>query len=653
MVEYRNKSVIWDSRLPGSGLIFYRVNPSLSGNSSGPPDEVYVFRSGSLNAAFFSAQSGRTTFSDTSEPACVLSDGSPGLKGMVIDQISASGGETMTFRVSFPDVSVPIAKTATQIVVEGFTANWYSSINKDGYLLSVYYKRNGQQTYDSGGFEDRPIGDITSYNVTGLDRSLPTTRWYYCVKAKSGDLLSDASNEIPVTLAPIASAPSATDATGEKRFGFTARWNVAANAVGYLLSVYYKEDGENRYEAGGFQDRLVETGTSSLVTNLDRAVSTQWYYMVKAVSAGGSPTELSNEIAVQLSDQYDPVGCEYAANILSGEGKTVTYFSQSEYVTGHNNYQLAEFAEYYRVQGLSKISAVKMNVFAAKNNSNNSNYAKITVKIWSKTNDGLPGNVLYSKDVALNTIILGENVFNLETPVYVSGDFFVGYQIYYALVNRDVFAVYQTVFGSHPDNTAYIRYGNDWYTTNDLFGDTYYSAALFVFPNICTFLPEPAFVAGETTVEKGNAIQFTNQTVASSETIWLWDFGDGSISREKDPEHIYHSGGVYTVKLTAENNVGLIDLSKTNYVTVTGGTSVASLQNGVEKIYPNPAKNRLTVETEQPAQIQIYSITGALLLQQKINATTVINIDKLRSGVYILKILGADKHLSNYRLIVE
>ncbi|MBR1747196.1 MAG: M6 family metalloprotease domain-containing protein [Clostridia bacterium] len=50
-IEYRNNSVsTYDSALPGSGLIVYRVNSSVSGNETGRyrntyfPDEVYVYR---------------------------------------------------------------------------------------------------------------------------------------------------------------------------------------------------------------------------------------------------------------------------------------------------------------------------------------------------------------------------------------------------------------------------------------------------------------------------------------------------------------------------------------------------------------------------------------------------------------------------------
>jgi PKD repeat protein len=373
---------------------------------------------------------------------------------------------------------------------------------------------------------------------------------------------------------------------------------------------------------------------------------------VKAISAGGSPTNPSKEIAVQLSDQYDQAGCDYTSNVLTGEGKTTTPVSNG-YMTGHNSSRISEYAEYYHLWGSSLISGVKMDVCAVRNNSHNPNFAKITIIIRNATDDHIPGGVLYSEDISLDAITTNENVFDFATPVFVPADFFIGFQIYYSQSQRDLFAVYQTPFNNR-NNTAYAYYSNQWHELGELLGNTGYKTALYVFPNVCTFIPEPDFEADKTTGYKGSPIQFTNNSLASSETAWLWEFGDGSVSREKNPEHVYTTGGVYTVTLTAENNVGLNESTKEDYITISNEyESIRSIQSEAWKIYPNPAKNYLTVETEQPVQVQIYSITGTLLLQQKINATSVIPINRLQPGVYILKITDANRQMGNYRLVVE
>ena len=52
-------------------------------------------------------------------------------------------------------------------------------------------------------------------------------------------------------------------------------------------------------------------------------------------------------------------------------------------------------------------------------------------------------------------------------------------------------------------------------------------------------------------------------------TAWLWDFGDGATSTQKDPVHTYTAAGTYTVKLTVTNVAGSNTATKTNYITVT------------------------------------------------------------------------------------
>ncbi len=47
-----------------------------------------------------------------------------------------------------------------------------------------------------------------------------------------------------------------------------------------------------------------------------------------------------------------------------------------------------------------------------------------------------------------------------------------------------------------------------------------------------------------------------------------WDFGDGTVSYETDPVHMYAQSGKYTVKLVAENKYGKDSLIKTDYVVV-------------------------------------------------------------------------------------
>lgn len=56
-----------------------------------------------------------------------------------------------------------------------------------------------------------------------------------------------------------------------------------------------------------------------------------------------------------------------------------------------------------------------------------------------------------------------------------------------------------------------------------------------------------------------NVVTFNNESDASDDTTWLWDFGDGGSSTAENPVHIYGaaaSGMTFIVRLTATNSAG-------------------------------------------------------------------------------------------------
>ena len=89
VLEYRNTSTPFESGLPGSGLVIYRVDTRFSGNadydpSNGIYDELYIFRpngtyssDGNSLSAFFSYASHRIQFSLSTNPYPFYSEGTP------------------------------------------------------------------------------------------------------------------------------------------------------------------------------------------------------------------------------------------------------------------------------------------------------------------------------------------------------------------------------------------------------------------------------------------------------------------------------------------------------------------------------------------------------------------------------------------------
>lgn len=111
IVEYRIKSGSFESNLPGSGLLVYRIDTRYFGDANGPPDEIYVFRpGGSINAdgesteAFLCESSGRISINDNSDPCSFLQNGDPG--GLLISGIREENGQ-MVFNVTIPGIQNP------------------------------------------------------------------------------------------------------------------------------------------------------------------------------------------------------------------------------------------------------------------------------------------------------------------------------------------------------------------------------------------------------------------------------------------------------------------------------------------------------------------------------------------------------------------
>ena len=67
-------------------------------------------------------------------------------------------------------------------------------------------------------------------------------------------------------------------------------------------------------------------------------------------------------------------------------------------------------------------------------------------------------------------------------------------------------------------------------------------------------------------------IQFTNQTSNPANYIWQWQFGDGSISYQKNPSHTYTNNGAYNVTLIALDTINQKQdtLVKSNYINLSG-----------------------------------------------------------------------------------
>lgn len=146
MLEYRrqNLSSRYESNLPGSGLVVYRVMTDLNGqpingNADGPPDEVYVYRPGGyvsgttiydgiIENGFFSSNVSRTSIHNNTNPKPWLYQGSTptGTGNLVITNVGSSGGNTISFEVSNVAPYVP---PAPKMWLGWWSSDWHDQFN--------------------------------------------------------------------------------------------------------------------------------------------------------------------------------------------------------------------------------------------------------------------------------------------------------------------------------------------------------------------------------------------------------------------------------------------------------------------------------------------------------------------------------------------
>jgi hypothetical protein len=89
----------------------------------------------------------------------------------------------------------------------------------------------------------------------------------------------------------------------------------------------------------------------------------------------------------------------------------------------------------------------------------------------------------------------------------------------------------------------------------------YYTSLIFsLFLLSCEKTPEASFFTDTETPVVGQEVFFNNESHNAER--FEWDFGDGYISSEKHPSHVFNATGSYEVSLTAISKNGLEDNAK-------------------------------------------------------------------------------------------
>ncbi|MCB5270346.1 MAG: M6 family metalloprotease domain-containing protein [Candidatus Cloacimonetes bacterium] len=169
VLEYRRDTGRYESGIPASGLIIYRVITSfggspVGGNKDGPPDEIYVYRPGGTiaangvinNANFASNVNRGAIYNQTNPKPWLYSNSSTSLDGnLVITDIGAAGNPSITFTVR---------NTAPNVWDGSSSTAWATAANWS--LNSV--PTSGQYVEIPGGLVRNPMVSTTTATCKNL-----------------------------------------------------------------------------------------------------------------------------------------------------------------------------------------------------------------------------------------------------------------------------------------------------------------------------------------------------------------------------------------------------------------------------------------------------------------------------------------------------
>lgn len=138
----------------------------------------------------------------------------------------------------------------------------------------------------------------------------------------------------------------------------------------------------------------------------------------------------------------------------------------------------------------------------------------------------------------------------------------------------------------------------------------------------------------------GETVHFVDNT--SSIDQWSWVFGDGSVSLDQSPSHVYMEPGTYQVELYLTNSS--INDCTFSFVEEIIISEVIGLESGQPEIsiLPNPFQSSLQLRglTQGPYSYELFNALGELSQSGVLVNGEIILKSDLAAGIYFIEILG-------------
>ncbi len=170
--------------------------------------------------------------------------------------------------------------------------------------------------------------------------------------------------------------------------------------------------------------------------------------------------------------------------------------------------------------------------------------------------------------------------------------------------------------------------------------------------------PVANFSINNYTINASGQVNFTN--LSANAQISSWDFGDAfGNSSLNNPVYTYTQTGIYSVKLTVQNNSMCSDtITKQLTVLNTTGVKDQLLNNGILLLYDNVSENytlKFNYQIESNLLIVLYDVSGKKILCERPDASlaqsVLLNTQALKKGIYLLKIISEEKEIKVFNVL--
>gem|GEM_PF-3260974 len=158
----------------------------------------------------------------------------------------------------------------------------------------------------------------------------------------------------------------------------------------------------------------------------------------------------------------------------------------------------------------------------------------------------------------------------------------------------------------------------------------------------------------ETSVIIGNEILFNNQSVGF--TNFSWVFGDGNISTEQSPSHLYAAPGVYQVEaFLTDSAIADCTTVYSTVITVEALSSIEMIQTDPSIYYVSDYQSFYFNDIPSNTEVIISNVAGQVIYSSTtIDSNTSLHLPNISKGVYFISTLSSSTgDAKSYRVLVH